>query len=303
MTLLSDLEGRLLGGRYEVREFIAKGGMGSVFKAWDTRDECWVVIKTARSLAKLKQEGFGEGDVSRLKVEEIALFRLSSPHIVRLLDVGEDEQADMFFIVLEYIEGEDLTIFTLNDVFPNSIHVCVKIMLQLVKAAEAFHEEGIIHLDLKPANIRVSKKGVVKVLDFGLAKFIPEPYENAYAAGTPFYLSPEQIRESHNLDFRSDIFNLGIILYELLTSQSPFDKFRGTVGCLRKPLRPFPKHLRIPKKIQAIALKAMSLDREDRYQTAEEMRLALVRVATPFSIKQFVKDVWGRVRTWTPFLK
>src|ERR1051326_4999139 len=201
-------------GPYEILDPIGAGGMGEVYKARDTRLDRIVAVKIAH-------ERFTE----RFEREARVIGALNHPHICALYDVGPD------YLVMEYVEGETLA-------GPVPIQEALPILYQLIDGIEAAHEKNIIHRDLKPANIKITSDGIVKILDFGLAKALDEPrdrepsLENSPTVtmaatqagtilGTAAYMSPEQAK-GKSADKRSDIWAFGAIVYELLTGTHPF---------------------------------------------------------------------------------
>lgn len=309
MKLMRDWEGRLICGRYELEEYIAVGGMGHVFKAWDYMAKRWVVVKIASRVKVFVETGFTETLDVWLQKEVAALKRIDHPQIVRMFNFGVDE--DFHFIVLEYIDGKDLSQVIGSGEGPLSIDLCVSIILQLLDVLVAMRNAGLIHRDIKPANI-MHKSGKIKLIDFGLVKTDSEIISQEewaprdFLVGSPYYLSPEQVCGDPYLDYRSDICNVGIVFYELLTGQSPFTKRKEPMKWMyvwKVPLRPFPKKPHIPKKLQSIVWKALEIDPEDRYQTVEDMQAALLEAVQPFSFRQFVRGIWSRIRTWIPFIK
>src|SRR5258708_9290081 len=199
-------------GLYEILAHIGAGGMGDVWKARDTRLDRIVAIKVSK-------DQFSE----RFEREARSVAALNHPNICHLYDVGPN------YLVMEFVEGENLTV-------PLPLEEALRIANQIIDAVEAAHEKNIIHRDLKPANIKITPEGVVKVLDFGLAKALePEPSGNPETSptltmratqvgmilGTAAYMSPEQAR-ARGVDKRADIWSFGAVLYEMVTGRQPF---------------------------------------------------------------------------------
>ena len=206
--------GMILGDRYEVLEKIGAGGMSDVYKAKDHKLNRLVAVKV------LKQE-FSENAnfVSRFSTEAQAAACLMHPNIVTVYDVGEEN--GVYYIVMELIEG-----ITLKKYIEKKARVSVKeavsIAIQVAMGIEAAHSKHIIHRDIKPQNIIISKDGKVKVTDFGIAKAATSKTISSNVMGSVHYTSPEQARGGYS-DEKSDIYSLGITIYEMLTGRVPFD--------------------------------------------------------------------------------
>src|SRR5690242_17006277 len=205
----------LASGRYEVLSILGQGGMGAVYKARDHELDRLVAIKViqpelANSSAVLK----------RFKQELILARQVTHKNVVRIFDIGESE--GMKFITMEYIDGGDLkSLIIERGKFPPS--EAIEIFGQIVLALQAAHNEGVVHRDLKPQNIMIDQNGRVVVMDFGIAhsKEMASMTMSGALVGTPDYMSPEQAK-GEKADTRSDIFSLGLILYEMLTGRVPF---------------------------------------------------------------------------------
>jgi eukaryotic-like serine/threonine-protein kinase len=273
---------------YRIVEQLGAGGMGVVFKAQDNRLERAVALKFLPE--KLAQEPQA---LERFRREARAASALNHPGICTIYDIGEqDGQA---FIAMEFIDGQTLR----NHIHgkPLPLDEILELGIQIAEALEAAHAEGIIHRDIKPANIFVTKRGRAKVLDFGLAKLVPKGVASANAesdgdlsdsnsivgiiSGTPSYMSPEQVR-GDPLDPRTDIFSLGLLLYEMATGRQAFAG--GTGGAIIEAVltRP-PVSLRtinpaMPARLEEIIDKAVHKDREQRYQHAADILVELQRL-------------------------
>ncbi len=299
METLSDWEGRLIGGRYELREYIAKGGFGHVFKAWDCTNNCWVAIKIAT--VNPGQNTFGDTKVNRLKREVVALKKLDDSRIVRLLDSGKE--AGFGFAALEFLDGVNLSSYIDSVGHKGSKRLCVHIIIQLLEAIGVAHKAGLIHRDIKPENVMVTSDGLIKLIDFGIVTGVHKPGKRkrrvtplGVVLGTPGYLSPEQAH-GKRLDLSSDLYNCGLVLFELLTRELPFPARHGKVNveAMERKMSSFFKLCRVSGKVQNIIRKALQEDPALRFQTAEEMRLALVEAVRPFSFRRFVKSFWSRI--------
>src|SRR6202453_1165076 len=205
--------------RYSIVEPLGAGGMGVVYRARDEKLERVVAIK-------LLSPGVFTGDEARRRFhkEALALAKLSHAHIAAVYDVGEQDGID--YIVMECVPGESLAAKIKSG--PLTVKDATSILLQIAEALEDAHEQGVIHRDLKPANVMITPKGRVKVLDFGLAKLLEAAKDSTVALtetrgllGTPLYMSPEQAQEQP-LDARTDLWNLGVLYYEMLTGRAPF---------------------------------------------------------------------------------
>lgn len=260
--------GALFAKRYEIIEELGKGGMGTVYKAKDRALDEIVALKL------LKEElMYNEQMVDRFKYEIKLARKISHPNVIRIYDFGEiDEQ---YFISMEFCEGKELRDIMLeNKTLP--IELTLRFFKQMLAAMAVAHSEGIVHRDLKPGNMLITRRGGLKILDFGLAKVqdIKGVTVTGQFLGTPLYISPEQA-QGFKVDTRSDIYSLGVILYEMLTGVPPF-KDENISTLLIKHLKEIPVPLRklnssIPEKLEKMALKALEKKRELRYQSTQEM--------------------------------
>ncbi|MGN0621153.1 MAG: Stk1 family PASTA domain-containing Ser/Thr kinase [Porcipelethomonas sp.] len=260
--------GKKLDGRYEITELIGEGGMADVYKAVDVIDGKEVAVKI------LKKE-FAESEefLRRFRNESKAIAVLSHPNIVKIYDVGFSEKIQ--FIVMEYIDGITLKEYMESEQVLNwkdSVHF----VTQILRALQHAHERGIVHRDIKPQNIMMFTDGTIKVMDFGIAKFAREEGKTAtdQAIGTVHYISPEQARGDVT-DAKSDLYSVGVMLYEMLTGQKPFDTDNPvSIAVMHmQNIAELPRHINpnIPEPIEEIIVHAMEKNPEDRYQTATEM--------------------------------
>ena len=206
--------GTIVGDRYEILEKIGVGGMAEVFKGKDHKLNRFVAVKV------LKEEFRGnEGFVKKFKEEAQAAARLAHPNIVNVYDVGDEN--GIYYIVMELVEG-----ITLKNYIERKGNLTIKeatsIAIQVCAGLEVAHNNNIVHRDIKPQNIIISREGKVKVTDFGIAKATTSQTTTANAMGSVHYASPEQARGGY-VDGRSDIYSLGIVLYEMVTGRVPFD--------------------------------------------------------------------------------
>ena len=207
-------KGMFIGNRYEVLDKVGSGGMSDVYKAKDHKLNRFVAIKVLKYEFS-KDKNF----VSKFRVEAQSAARLEHTNIVNVYDVGED--AGLYYIVMELVEG-----ITLKQYIARKKRLSVKeatsIAIQIAQGIECAHNNQIVHRDIKPQNIIISREGKVKVTDFGIAKAASANTINGNAMGSVHYISPEQAKGSY-VDERSDIYSLGITMYEMLTGKVPFD--------------------------------------------------------------------------------
>lgn len=271
-------------GQYQIEREIGCGGMGEVYLALDTALKRKVAIKVLPAYMKNDPER-----VRRFHHEARAASLLNHPNIVTIFESGTD--GDLPYIVSEYIEGE--TLRALIERGHIAIDMILDIIIQTAEALAAAHDAGIAHRDIKPENIMVRTDGVVKVVDFGLAKLTEQPSFGFSSSlittpgivmGTVKYMSPEQAR-GQKLDVRTDIFSLGIVLYELLTGEQPFDGETNS-DIIDKILSADPEPVRIlvpqvPPRLEAIIKVALSKNREERYQTVTALAADLAKLRQP----------------------
>jgi beta-lactam-binding protein with PASTA domain/predicted Ser/Thr protein kinase len=268
----------LLGGRYEVGAPLGQGGMAEVFRGRDTRLGRDVAIKVLRS-----ELATDPTFIARFRREAQAAASLNHPNIVSVYDTGEDDGAP--FIVMEYVEGRTLReiLRTQGRMLPQR---AMEITADVCAALEHAHQQGLVHRDIKPANVMISAGGVVKVMDFGIARALSQSSstmtQTAAVVGTAQYLSPEQARGEH-VDARSDVYSTGCFLYELLTHQPPFTGDSPVAVAyqhvLEDPTLPSTLNPDVEPAAESVVMKAMAKNPGNRYQTAAEMRDDLLRAA------------------------
>lgn len=299
--------GQIIGDRYKLVEHICETLMSSVFKAWDSQDNCFVAMKIATNVPERCSNA-----VKYLERESFALHSLDHPRVVRFLNCGYHKSYyKSYFVVLEYLEGIDLST-CLDKIHCLPFEVAISIMREILEGMEALHQAGLIHRDLKPENLMITPRGV-KIIDLGLVKFASESRQDArplnkpgMTFGTLPYLSPEQACDRSDLDGRSDIFACGVVFYEILTGMEPFTcgefvKDGRTVEYWKFPMRLFSEVLppvSVPENVQAIVWKALSVNPNDRYQTAREMLMELPAVQS-VSFEKFLADHAQRFKRLT----
>jgi eukaryotic-like serine/threonine-protein kinase len=291
---------------YKILERLGAGGMGEVYLAEDTKLNRPVAIKL------LPQDAVSDEKAKRRLIQEAqAAAKLDHPNICAIYDVGELEET--FFIVMQYVEGE--TLAERMRVGTISIEQSLDAAIQIAEALCEAHSRGIVHRDIKPLNIMITSKGLVKILDFGLAKFIRESALSESQAdtasmlttpgmiiGTLPYMSPEQLR-GESIDDRSDIFSFGVVLYEAVSGKHPF---RGETSATTSAyiLMKEPRSLRevapqVPPELDIIINKALAKNREDRYQTSTEMlsdlsdltyQIGITRASKGYSLRAPLAD-------------
>ena len=260
--------GKKLDGRYEITELIGEGGMADVYKAVDVVDNKTIAVKI------LKKE-FAESEefLRRFRNESKAIAVLSHPNIVKIYDVGFSDKIQ--YIVMEYIDGITLKEYIENErvlSWKDAVHF----VTQILRALQHAHERGIVHRDIKPQNIMMFTDGTIKVMDFGIAKFAREEGRTAtdQAIGTVHYISPEQARGDIT-DAKSDLYSVGVMLYEMLTGQKPFDTDNPvSIAVMHMHnIAELPRRINpdIPVPLEEIIVHAMEKVPDDRYQTAVEM--------------------------------
>lgn len=262
--------GKRLDGRYEIREIIGVGGMAYVYKALDTIDDRIVAVKI------LKDEYLHNEEFSRrFKNESKAIAILSHPNIVRVIDVSFGDS--MQYIVMEYIDGITLKEYIEQQKALQWKEV-VHFIVQILHALQHAHDKGIVHQDVKPQNIMLLSDGTIKVTDFGIARFSravgQQNEQGDKAIGSVHYISPEQAR-AEITDEKSDIYSVGVMMYEMLTGRLPFESDNAVSVAIMQmqsvAQRPTAINPDIPEGLEEITLKAMQKDPLKRYQSAAEM--------------------------------
>jgi serine/threonine protein kinase len=273
---VKSLLGRILGDRYELVEKVGSGGMAIVYKAKCHLLRRHVAVKILRP-ELVEDEDF----VARFKRESLAAASLSHPNIVNIYDVGEEN--GVYYIVMEYVRGKTLKEY-IREKGRLDWEEAVRIASQICSALKHAHKNGIVHRDIKPQNILVSEDGTIKVADFGIARAVSSAtvtVAGANVMGSVHYFSPEQARGGY-VDAKSDLYSLGIVLYEMVTGCVPFEGDTAISVALKhiqeraKP--PWELNPDLPKSLNDVIEKSTEKDQARRYQTAGEMLRDLQRV-------------------------
>jgi serine/threonine protein kinase len=281
----ASLEGQTLG-KYRVLESLGRGGMARVYRAYHPQLDRYVAIKVLRS-DLVEDEEF----LIRFRCEARAVAALRHPNIVQVFD--SDAQDDIYYIVLELLEGDTLKT-RLNDYRAQGekmpLGEVVRILLDVLDGLAYAHSEGMIHRDIKSANILLTRRGQAVVTDFGIAQIVGGTRHTATGAlmGTLNYMAPEQGLKGHS-DARSDIYSLGIVFYEMLTQRTPFEADTPLAVLMKHVNDPLPLLRKIdpaiPEPFERIVLKALAKNPDYRYQSAEEMTQALREAAEEAEIE------------------
>jgi serine/threonine-protein kinase len=282
---VDELVGKTLAGKYRIDEFLSEGGMGTVYRATHTLMDKTVAVKVLHPALAADDK-----IVARFSREARAASRLSHPHALSVTDFGEDE-GGVVFLVMEYLNG-----VTLKEIIrgegPMALSRAVEIMRQVCGALDAAHSENVVHRDLKSDNIMLLDMAGgdwVKVLDFGIAKIQetdgkdPELTAPNLIIGTPQYMSPEQCSQSSEIDARSDIYSLGVILFEMFAGHVPFTAESST-GVMMKQLQDEPPDLLkeradLSPEVVNVVKRALAKRPDDRFQSAGDLSEALTNAA------------------------
>jgi serine/threonine-protein kinase len=268
-------KGTLFAGRYQIIEELGAGGMGRVYKVHDTELDIQVVLKV------LLPEVAAEPETIPRFRNELKLSRdISHKNVCRMFDLNISSGSH--YITMEYVDGESLkTIIQMTKKL--SVAAAISITKQICEGLGEAHRHGVVHRDLKPGNVMIDRDGHAKILDFGLARSIESKGITATGIiiGTPEYMSPEQVLEK-TVDRRSDIYSLGVLLYEMLTGLLPFEGDSPVRVALKhvkeKPIEPKEINLKIPQVVSHVILKCLAKEKEDRYQSTEELYAELSRI-------------------------
>ncbi|WP_369223775.1 protein kinase [Streptomyces sp. R39] len=284
----------LAGGRYQLRDLLGEGGMAAVHLAYDTVLDRQVAIKTLHTELG-REQAFRE----RFRREAQAVAKLTHTNIVSVFDTGEDtlpvsdsaagSGPTVPYIVMEYVEGRPLGSVLEEDVRQYGAmpaDKALRITADVLAALEISHEMGLVHRDIKPGNVMMTKRGVVKVMDFGIARAmqsgVTSMTQTGMVVGTPQYLSPEQAL-GRGVDARSDLYSVGIMLFQLVTGRLPFDADSplaiAYAHVQEEPVAPSSINRALPPGVDALVARALKKNPNERFPTAESMRDECLRIA------------------------
>ncbi|MEU2269613.1 protein kinase [Streptomyces olindensis] len=279
----------LANGRYQLRDLLGQGGMASVHLAYDSVLDRQVAIKTLHTDLG-REQAFRE----RFRREAQSVAKLTHTNIVSVFDTGEDTLDGMTtpYIVMEYVEGRPLGSVLDEDVRQQGAmpaDKALKITADVLAALEISHEMGLVHRDIKPGNVMMTKRGVVKVMDFGIARAmqsgVTSMTQTGMVVGTPQYLSPEQAL-GRGVDARSDLYSVGIMLFQLVTGRLPFDADSplaiAYAHVQEEPPVPSSVNRALPPAVDALIARALKKNPNERFPSAEAMRDECLRVAASF---------------------
>ena len=277
----------LAGGRYQLRDLLGEGGMASVHLAYDSVLDRQVAIKTLHTELG-REQAFRE----RFRREAQAVAKLTHTNIVSVFDTGEDalDGTTMPYIVMEYVEGRPLGSVLDDDMRQFGAmpaDKALKITADVLAALDISHEMGLVHRDIKPGNVMMTKRGVVKVMDFGIARAmqsgVTSMTQTGMVVGTPQYLSPEQAL-GRGVDARSDLYSVGIMLFQLVTGRLPFDADSplaiAYAHVQEEPVAPSSINRSLPPAVDALVARALKKNPNERFPNAESMRDEALRVAS-----------------------
>ncbi|MGW8360591.1 protein kinase domain-containing protein [Streptomyces wedmorensis] len=277
--------GSVAGGRYQLRDLLGEGGMASVYLAYDSALDRQVAIKTLHTELG-REQSFRE----RFRREAQAVAKLSHTNIVSVFDTGEDtlDGAVMPYIVMEYVEGQPLGSVLASDIQQYGAmpaDKALKVTGDVLAALEVSHEMGLVHRDIKPGNVMTTKRGVVKVMDFGIARAmqsgVTSMTQTGMVVGTPQYLSPEQAL-GRAVDARSDLYSVGIMLFQLLTGRLPFDADSplaiAYAHVQEEPVAPSSVNRAVTPAMDALVARALRKNPNERFPSAAAMRDECLRV-------------------------
>ncbi|MGD8538872.1 MAG: protein kinase [Candidatus Aminicenantes bacterium] len=267
--------GSILSERYEIIEEIGKGGMGKVYKAFDKDINENIALKIIRPEIAANTQ-----IITRFQNELKMARKIAHRNVCKMYDLGKD--GDTKYISMEYVQGEDLKT-TIKRMGPLTVGKAIHVARQVCEGLAEAHRIGVIHRDLKPRNIMIDRDGNARIMDFGIAASheVKEISDSRIMLGTPHYMSPEQV-SGKPTDRRSDIYSLGIIMFEMVTGQVPFDGDTTISIALKhkseQPPNPVEINYRIPDEFSQLILKCLKKDKENRYQSAEELLFDLRKI-------------------------
>lgn len=269
------MNGKIIDGRYEIIEEVGRGGMALVYRAKCLVLNRYVAIKVLRPEYRDDQEF-----IKRFKIEAQSAGSLSHPNVVSIYDVGNED--DIEYIVMEYVEGITLKQYlSTKGILPWK--EAVDYASQICAGLEHAHKKGIVHKDVKPENVIITKEGILKITDFGIAKALNQGTitTGGLTMGSVHYFSPEQARGGFT-DTKTDLYSLGVLLYEMVAGKLPFEGENAVSIAMQhieqEPVRPSVFNPTLPRSLEAVVLKAMKKEQSERYQTATQMLIDLKKV-------------------------
>ena len=271
----NEMVGRVINNRYKLLDERGSGNFGSVYIARDLQNNYLYAAKTLHL-------GYAEDNelLERFKREAYILQGLNDPHIVRIVDYGNDK--DIYFIIMNHVDGQNLKYYMLN-YGPMEPLRALNYVQQVAEGLDTAYKNGVVHRDIKPQNILINNKGVVKIVDFGLSRGRDTPTitQSDKFMGTVYYCAPEQVMSSHTADIRSDLYSLAVVLFELLTGRPPFDGRTAVEVIIKHQQEEVPSIRRFSPDLpllEPFVQRAMAKAPGMRYQTPREFIAALQRI-------------------------
>jgi len=278
--------GSIFARRYLILEELGKGGMGSVYKAFDKEVEEKIALKTIKS-----EIAADENVIQRFRNELKIARKISHKNVCRMFDLGRED--DTYYIAMEYVSGEDLK-SSVRRMGPLSTGKVLGFATEICEGLAEAHRLGIVHRDLKPQNIMIDRDGIARIMDFGIARSrdLKGMTENGSTIGTPEYMSPEQV-EGEDIDSRSDIYSMGVILYEMVTGRTPFEGKTPMSVAMKhvteKPKEPKGLNVQISDDLSRVIMKCMEKDKVRRYQSALDLLYALKEIEREIPVIERIK--------------